>query len=312
MLKSSNGRVLVLHLMMGIHPFLFSQEAKILLWPDQAPNDKGIAHEEIRKKEGILLISQVRYPSIEVYLPSPNQSTGQAVVICPGGGYGVLAYDWEGTDIAKWLNSKGISALVLKYRLPLSSFQDQAHLTPLMDVQRAIRLARGHAKEWNIDPANIGIMGFSAGGHLAASASVHYDYNAYEAVDGHDALSARPDFSILVYPVISFTPEFAHGGSRENLIGKAASDEWLNFFSNEHHVDSFTPPAILIHSADDLAVPVHNSILYYEALQKIGVSAEMHLYPFGGHGYSLALDKGRLSTWPDRVAEWLKELSYPK
>jgi acetyl esterase/lipase len=211
--------------------------------------------------------------------------------------------------MAKWLNSHGIAGIVLKYRLPLHDHQSEAYFTPLMDAQRAIRLTRIHAEEWNIDPNQVGVMGFSAGGHLASSLSVHYDREVYEAVDEIDKISAKPDFSILLYPVISLKSGVTHGGSRNNLLGAQKDDQqMIELFSNEIQVNKMTPRAILIHSSDDLAVSVKNSINYYEALVGAGIPAEMHIYPYGGHGYSLAINQGRLSHWPDRVIEWLQAL----
>jgi acetyl esterase/lipase len=228
------------------------------------------------------------------------------VVICPGGGYGILAYDWEGSDIARWLNSQGIAAFVLKYRLPGSKSNIVPHKSPLMDAQRALRMVRFHAEQWNIDPGKIGIMGFSAGGHLASTLSTHYDRGDPSSTDPMEQVSCRPDFSILVYPVISFSDPFTHSGSRRNLLGENPDPELVKDFSNELQVTEDTPPAILIHSEDDKTVPVENSLLYFKALRANGITSELHIYPYGGHGFSLAIGQGHLETWPDRVIQWIK------
>jgi acetyl esterase/lipase len=250
----------------------------------------------------------VSSPSIEVRLPSRGNATGQAVIVCPGGGYGGLAYDWEGTDIAGWLNSRGVAAIVLRYRLPADGdVAQQKWLCPLLDAQRAIRFTRAHAAEWAIDPAKVGIMGFSAGGHLASTAGTHFDAGDKTAADPIDRLSSRPDFLILIYPVITMS-EFTHGGSRENLLGKNPDEALVRRYSNELQVTADTPPTFLLHAGDDDAVPVQNSLLFYQALLAHKVPAELHVYPHGGHGFSLALNKGRLQDWPQLCARWLAEL----
>jgi len=280
------------------------------LWERDIPNYKTSDEKEKTyfgdNKE---LIKNVQNPDIAVFLPAKEHATGEAVVICPGGGYHVLAYRWEGTDIARALNAKGIAAIVLKYRLPVSNNNIVRHKSPLLDAQRAMRLVRYHADKWNIKPNKIGIMGFSAGGHLASTLSTHYDQGNPKAVDAIEKLSCRPDFSILIYPVISFSDEFTHKGSAKALLGENASQELINSFSNELQVTENTPPTFLVHSEDDTSVPIKNSLVYYEALQKKNVSAEMHLYPYGGHGYSLAIGKGHLSSWIDRCTDWIKYIN---
>jgi len=280
------------------------------LWESDIPNYKTSDEKEKTyfgdNKE---LIKNVQNPDIAVFLPAKEHATGEAVVICPGGGYHVLAYRWEGTDIARALNAKGIAAIVLKYRLPVSNNNIVRHKSPLLDAQRAMRLVRYHADKWNIKPNKIGIMGFSAGGHLASTLSTHYDQGNPKAVDAIEKLSCRPDFSILIYPVISFSDEFTHKGSAKALLGENASQELINSFSNELQVTENTPPTFLVHSEDDTSVPIKNSLVYYEALQKKNVSAEMHLYPYGGHGYSLAIGKGHLSSWIDRCTDWIKYIN---
>ncbi|MCF8226045.1 MAG: alpha/beta hydrolase [Bacteroidales bacterium] len=284
---------------------LHAQSFKLDLYPEGAiPNYKDVGEEEVWDTTDIVRIRKVQVPDIQVFLPAKKNRTGEAVVICPGGGYHILAYDWEGEDIAKFFNSKGIAGIVLKYRLPTSEAQVEPHLSPLMDAQRAMRMTRHHAEAWGIDPGKIGIMGFSAGGHLASSLSTHYDAGNMVADDPVERESCRPDFSILMYPVISFTGEFQHSGSRKALVGD--NPELMEYFSNELQVTEDTPPAILIHSSDDKAVPVKNSIVYYEALLENGVEAEMHIYPYGGHGYSLAIGQGRLAGWTDRVVDWIR------
>lgn len=277
------------------------------LYPEgQIPNYQEVGEKELWDTTNIVRISKVQVPDIKVYLPEESLATGDAIVICPGGGYSILAYDWEGEDIAEFWNSKGVAAIVLKYRLPTSESQIIPHKSPLLDAQRAMRYVRYNADNWGIDPGKIGIMGFSAGGHLASSMSTHYDAGNPESNDEIERVSCRPDFSILMYPVISFTGEFQHSGSRKNLVGDDST--LMKYFSNELQVTEDTPPAILIHASDDKGVPVENSIVYYQALIEHGVPAEMHIYPHGGHGFSLAVGKGQLSGWPERCWEWLREL----
>ncbi len=257
---------LILCLAMGV---LQSQNFILPLWEGDPPNYRESGEMMKSDTTNIVRLSLVQHPDIPVFLPSRRNATGEAAVICPGGGYHILAYDWEGSDIARWFSSRGIAAAVLKYRLPVSKSNIIPHKTPLMDAQRAFRMVRYHAESWNIDPGKIGIMGFSAGGHLASTLSTHFDEGDPGNTDPVEKMSCRPDFSILLYPVISFTEEFSHSG-------------------------------------DDEAVPVQNSLAYYRALLKKGIPAEMHAYPNGGHGYSLAIGRGHLATWPDRVLEWIR------
>jgi acetyl esterase/lipase len=301
------SKALILGMMVVVSVCSSAQSFKLNLYPDGAiPNYNDVGELEVCDTTDIVRISKVQTPDISVFLPSKKNRTGAAVVICPGGGYYILAYDWEGEDIAKFWNSKGVTAIVLKYRLPTSEAQIEPYMSPLMDAQRAMRLVRFHAKDWGIDPGRIGIMGFSAGGHLASSLSTHYDSGDMKAIDPVEKVSCRPDFSILMYPVISFTGEFQHSGSRKALVGE--DKELMNYFSSELQVTKDTPPAILIHASDDQAVPVENSIRYYQALIKNGVEAEMHIYPHGGHGFSLAVGKGHLEGWTERVNEWVRSL----
>jgi len=283
-----------------------AQNQIVPLWEGDPPNYKETGEVTIWDTSDIVRIRNVQKPDIAVFLPSKKNSTGEAVVICPGGGYGILAYDWEGSDIARWLNSEGISAFVLKYRLPGSKSNIVPHKSPLMDAQRAMRLVRANAEKWNIDPTKIGIMGFSAGGHLASTLSTHFDAGDPSSDDPVEHESCRPNFSVLVYPVVSLEADFTHKGSGKNLLGEDPDPELLRYYSNELQVTEDTPPAILIHSDDDKAVPVENSISYFQALRANKVTSELHIYPYGGHGYSLAIGQGHLSTWPDRVIEWIK------
>jgi acetyl esterase/lipase len=284
----------------------FSQNRILPLWEDNPPNYKEAGEVAIWDTSDIVRVRLVQQPDIAVFLPSKKNATGEAVVICPGGGYGILAYDWEGSDIARWLNSQGIAAFVLKYRLPGSKSNIVPHKSPLMDAQRALRMVRFHAEQWNIDPGKIGIMGFSAGGHLASTLSTHYDGGDPSSTDPMEQVSCRPDFSILVYPVISFSDPFTHSGSRRNLLGENPDPELVKYFSNELQVTEDTPPAILIHSEDDKSVPVENSLLYFKALRTNEITSELHIYPYGGHGFSLAIGQGHLETWPDRVIQWIR------
>lgn len=219
-----------------------------------------------------------------------------------------MAYDLEGTDIAKLLNTKGIAAFVLKYRCPASKSVIVSYEAPLQDAQRAIRMVRHNAEKWNIDTNRVGIMGFSAGGHLASTAGTHVEGASNLEPDTINSLNANADFMMLIYPVITMMDSITHLGSRENLIGKNPSQKMIDLYSNELQVDSTTPPTFLLHCGDDDVVPVQNSLLFYEALQKHGVYAELHIYPVGGHGFGLARGQGHLQTWPDRLSDWLESL----
>ncbi|MCK0156893.1 alpha/beta hydrolase [Cellulophaga sp. F20128] len=287
-----------------------AQNEIIPLWQGLVPNQKITKEVEQIVTKDIVIVSNVQKPTIEVYLPSKNNANGQAVLVFPGGGYGILAYDWEGTDIAKYLNSKGIAGIVVKYRLPNSKSLTERHTAPLQDAQRAMRLVRSNATKWNIDADKIGIIGFSAGGHLASTLGTHYKDTIYKSTDEIDKFSARPDFMALLYPVITFTDTVdMHKGSRNNLLGDLASNEKLNtYFSNELQVTEDTPPTFLVHATDDKAVPVENSLLFYKALKAKNVPVAMHIYPKGGHGFSLALRNKHLSLWSSQLTDWMATL----
>ncbi len=291
---------------------VYGQEM-IPLWPDDAiPNYKKSNEKEERTEKDIVLLSKVQKPAISVFLPSVKNATGEAVVVCPGGGYQVLAWDWEGLDIAKWMNAHGIAAIVLKYRLPTSQSNVARDKSPLLDAQRAIRYTRFHAGEWHIDPSKIGIMGFSAGGHLASTAGTHYDAGNSGAKDPVDRMSCRPDFMILAYPVITFEKEVMHRGSRDALLGKNPSEKMIRYYSAELNVTPDTPPSFLVHAEDDTVVPVKNSLLFFVALKKNKVSAEMHVFPQGGHGFSLAIGDAHLSQWTDLCIRWIQWINAKK
>ena len=286
-----------------------AQNQVIPLWDGDPPNYRETGEVTIWDTSDIVRIRMVQKPDIALFLPSKKNATGEAVVICPGGGYTALAYDFEGSDVARWLNSQGIAAFVLKYRLPGAKSNIVPHLSPLLDARRAMRLVRYNAESWNIDPGKIGILGFSAGGHLASTLSTHFDGGDPSSSDPVECESCRPDFSILIYPVISFNDEIAHTGSKRALLGPDPDKELVTYFSNELQVSKDTPPAILIHSNDDTGVPAENSMVYFQALRSHGIQGELHIYPYGGHGYSLAIGKGHLSTWPDRVIEWIRYIT---
>ena len=274
---------------------------------DKIPNSKPTVNNETSATtNGILRIKDVSVPTMTMYKaghPSPRKA---AVIICPGGGYGILAASHEGSDVARVFNSWGITAFVLKYRLPDDSIMINKETGPLQDAQRALQLVRQNAKQWDIDPARIGIMGFSAGGHLAATASTHFNK---PVIDNPGNISLRPDFSLLIYPVISFTDSLTHMGSRNNLIGKDASPEKIKEYSNELLVNEQTPPAFLVHAIDDGGVKKGNSVQYYEALQRNKVPAEIHLYPQGGHGFGMN-NKTTADSWMERLKSWFKANQY--
>jgi len=259
----------------------------ILLWTDGAPGAVGT---EVADQ-----------PTIRIHRPAKD-NTGAAVVVCPGGGYAVLATDHEGHQVAKWFNSVGVTGVVLKYR----HGPKYRHPAPLTDVQRAIRYVRSHAAELGVSPKRVGVMGFSAGGHLASTVSTHFDGGKSDAGDPIDRVSCRPDFSILAYPVISLTAEFAHKGSGRNLIGENPDPELMRNLSNETQVTERTPPAFLFHTGEDTGVPVQNAIVYYQACLKHKVPAELHVYQFGPHGLGLAPGDTVVGTWKAQLHGWMQ------
>ncbi|MCG9973382.1 alpha/beta hydrolase [Christiangramia crocea] len=282
----------------------FSQHASLPLWPEGVPNSQPSAEKEVADAGGILWITQVQEPEIQVFLPPENISTGQAVVICPGGGYQGLAFDWEGTQIAKWLNTKGIAGIVLKYRLPSSASVKVGYAAPLQDVQKAMRMVRSHSEDWNLARDKVGVIGFSAGGHLASTLGTHFE--------NEDSQASRPDFMALIYPVISMKNELTHQGSRNALLGQSPDEDLVESFSNETRVSEKTPPTFLIHATDDEAVPVENSLAFYTALKDNDIPVEMHIYPEGGHGFSLGTGNELLQSWPELFYTWLKNLEEEK
>lgn len=278
------------------------------LWPSVPPDSiesPAYVEEAVKTGEGEgTRISKVSTPILEVYLPSNNITPTSAVVICPGGAYSYLTYDKEGVDVAKWFCQQGIAGIVLKYRLPSDAIMKDKSVGPLQDVQEAIRFVRRNARPWSINPEKIGIMGFSAGGHLAASASTLYDQKPYVSID---SVSARPDFSIIIYPVISMNTDIAHMKSRQNLIGLHPSPETINRFSAEAQVNRSTPPTFLVHSEDDSVVSVKNAVQYFLKLEEQRVPAEMHIYPRGDHGYGLGVTPASPKSWPDSLKIWMRD-----
>lgn len=288
--------------------FNYCQE-KISIWANGVPNQRKSDEVEKIIETEIIRIKNVQNPTLEIYLPSKKIRTDKAVIIFPGGGYQFLAYDWEGTDFAKALNAKGISAFVLKYRLPTSPSIIDPKLAPLQDAQRAIRLVKANSDRWGINIEKIGVLGFSAGGHLASTLGTQFNKKTLKNnFDAIDKISARPYFMALIYPVITFDKKYGHKGSKNSLIGKGDNKKLVSMFSNNLHVNSDTPQCFIIHSADDKAVPVHNSILFYNALIENGISTEMHIFPFGGHGFALAKGKNYLEEWPELLYNWILNL----
>lgn len=265
-------------------------ESKVeLLWPAGAPGAKGDSDND--------------KPTLAISLPPAETATGAAVVVCPGGGYGGLAMGYEGIDIGTWLNQHGVAAFVLKYRHKGSGY---AHPAPLSDAQRAIRTIRARAAEFHVNPQRIGILGFSAGGHLASSAGTHFDAGKTEADDPIERAACRPDFLILCYPVISFTAPCTHKGSKKNLLGENPDPKLVESLSNELQVTPETPPAFLWHTDADSGVPAENSVLFYLALRKAKVPAELHVFEKGKHGLGLAAGVPAVSSWPDRAIDWMR------
>lgn len=285
-----------------------AQNKIIPLWnkiPDEikAPDYK---ENESIKDGKVQSTSLVSIPTLSIFLPKESKPNQTAVLIFPGGGYQHLAIDKEGTKVAEWLNTLGIVAFVVKYRLPSHKIMKNKTIGPLQDAQEAMRYVRQNAAKYNIDANKIGIIGFSAGGHLASTLATHYDDKVY---DTSSAISAKPDFSLLIYPVISMVENVTHKGSQTSLLGEHASQDVLDYFSNEKRVTAQTPPAFLVHASDDQTVMPENSINYYLALKNNGVPAELHIYEKGGHGFGLGvIDTSKF--WTRDCEEWLKTRGY--
>jgi acetyl esterase/lipase len=273
------------------------------LYPDSIPNSRSVADEEQSETDqhGILRISKVSRPTLTAYLPAKEKANGTAVIVVPGGGYRILAASHEGSDVAKRFNEMGVAAFVLKYRLPNNVTMVNKEIGPVQDAQRAIQMVREKAKEWGIDKDRVGIIGFSAGGHLASTAGTHFNH-AY--INVGRKVNLRPDFMILVYPVISFADSITHMGSRDNLLGKDPSPERKTAFSNELQVNKKTPPTYLVHAEDDKTVKVQNMLLFATALQKNKVPFDFYLYEKGGHGFGMNNSTSDVK-WMDLVQEWM-------
>lgn len=275
--------------------FAAEPEKTVELWPKGAPGETGSVgeeHDSSKPNEGlvsgksVIRLANVSKPTISIYRPTAEKNTGTAVLVCPGGGYNILAMDLEGTEVCEWLNSIGVTGVLLKYRVPKREGLEK-HAPPLQDAQRAMGLVRQYAKEWGIDPKRVGILGFSAGGHLAAVASNQWKERSYPTVDDADGLNCRPDFSILIYPAY--------------LTVKEAGDK----VAPEIPVTTNTPPTFLAMSQDD-PVRMESALFYSLALKNVKVPAELHIYPSGGHGYGLRPSAHLVTTWPARAAEWMK------
>jgi acetyl esterase/lipase len=271
------------------------------LYPGSIPNSKSTSRKETFNSG---MFRGVTKPTLEIYLPEKEKATGTAVIICPGGAYGVIVYQGEGISTAKQFARNGIAAFVLKYRLPDDSVMWDKTIGPLQDAQQAIKLVRENAAKWSIDANRIGIVGFSAGGHLASTLATHFQKPLIENTTN---ISLRPDFQVVVYPVISMQDSLTHLDSRRNLLGKQPSKELVDQYSNELQVTSNTPPAYITHAADDKVVDVDNSIFYFENLRHHNVDVEMHIYPKGGHGFIF-----RQQDWMEPLLLWMKKNNWTK
>lgn len=288
--------------------FLQTPAAEIPLWPNGVPNapvnpKPETVNDTSKSGEPDRHVRNVHVPTITIYKPT-GKSAETAIVICPGGGYHILALDKEGHDVAKWAAANGMVGVVLKYRLPRPDEHVYPHDAPLSDAQQAIRYVRGNAATFGVKPNRVGIMGFSAGGHLASTAATHFDSKPSSGP------STRPDFAVLIYPVTTFDPVVGHSGSAKSLLGDKPSEELVQRYANDKHVTKETPPTFLVHTSDD-PVKVENSIAFYQALRRSGVPAEMHIFAKGGHGYGIRTDwQGEknppVSAWPALLDRWIK------
>lgn len=290
-----------LFILMFLTTTLTAQDLTLKVWPNGAPNDNGMTEPE-EKYNGVR-VRNVSEAEMYVYLPEKEKNSGAAVVICPGGGYRIEAMDHEGYDMAEFFKQKGVAGIVLKYRLPYGH-----HEIPSCDARRAMRIVRQNAKEWGIDPAKVGIAGSSAGGHLASTVGTAFDRGNAESTCPIEQQSCRPDFMLLLYPVISFDEEFGHMGSRENLIGKGHDKELIRKYSNELNVSADTPPTFLVLADNDKPVPPRNSIEFYSALKKYDIPAEMHIFQKGGHGFGIRKSGLPHDEWPEMFYSWLEAI----
>jgi acetyl esterase/lipase len=277
-----------------------AQNQEVELWNTDIP--RAIASETYMESHDINLdqVRNVKIPTLKIFIPeNPN---GTAMIICPGGGYALLAIKRSGYDVAKWLNKLGITAFVLKYRLPSDEIMEDKSIGPLQDAQESIRYVRRNAKKWQLHPNKIGVIGFSAGGHLASTLATHYKDATYKT---KDTTSAKPNFTVLVYPVISMQDDITHVGSRNRLLGHKPSKEMIEKFSNQLHVNAYTSPTFIAHASDDKAVSVKNSIAYYLALQENNIPAELHAYQQGKHAFFLGREKTTSQYWRNQCKNWL-------
>jgi acetyl esterase/lipase len=279
---------------------VFAQQTIPLYGDKPIPNSKPINDEEVVEyRDGITIVSKISRPTLSIFLPENRSAPSTAVIICPGGGYWINAISHEGTDVAKVLNEWGVAAIVLKYRIPDEATMTDKRVGPLQDAQTAIAFVRKNAKQYGIDPDKIGIMGFSAGGHLASTAGTHFDKPVLT-----NTVSVRPDFMVLIYPVISFASDIGHLGSRDKLLGSNPDEKDVLHFSNEKNVSKETPPSFLVHARDDDAVNVENTLRFYAKLKEFNIPADIHLYEKGGHGFGM-YNKTSPDLWMDHLRSWM-------
>ncbi len=300
-------KILFIPLWIGISLMSFAQQDSLLLYPDGVPGAIPLDIPEkvtVNPNDGVTITTDIQQPKLFVY--RPQKPNGASVLICPGGGYYVLAIDHEGHQLAKWFIERGITAFVLKNRLPDERLMTEKHIRPLQDAQQAIRIIRKNAKKWNLDPNKVGIMGFSAGGHLAATAGTRFQKQVGEIID--HTISVRPNFMILIYPVISFRIGIDRlRGIQEKLLGKEANELLIDEYCLEKQVTSETPPTFIVYASDDALNPEHG-IVFYRELQKNKVPAELHIYEKGGHGFSLSKkNRGHVETWDREMEGWLRD-----
>ena len=305
-MRTVTACLVVISALLGTGTVRADDPQPIPLWRADELSPKGDPASEKTQERAAngRFVSNVTYPTLTIFPASADKGPTTAVVICPGGGYGGLALDWEGYDVARALNTIGVTGIVLKYRMPQPAVTKDGKPLPLLDAQRAIQMARANAKEWNLDPNKIGIGGFSAGGHLASTAGTHFDPPDANASDPLLRVSDRPDFLILAYPVITLTNPIGHSGSRQNLLGKQPDEKMIELYSYEKQVTDQTPPTFLSHAEDD-PVKCENSLLFFEALRAHHVPCELRLFATGGHGFGLGQKGGEPADWPTLCQAWL-------